>query len=199
MVLSAQFPIAYEANSYASLHAALSELGKTALAKEVEAQVLRCIEHAETVLSVDVRRPVISLKLRGKAAGQLRYRKGRVIQDPELRFNAALLERNRVAFLDEVVPHEVAHFIAYTCYGVRIKPHGAEWRYVMAEVFGVAPRVTHCFDVETKPRKQFSYRCACPQRVHQLSIVRHNRIIRGQNRYRCLDCRTELLKCNGRE
>ena len=52
-------------------------------------------------------RPTVWLDLRGKSAGQAHFGRG------GLRFNAQLYAENRQAFLVEVVPHEMAHWLVW--------------------------------------------------------------------------------------
>ena len=129
--------------------------------------------------------PVISFDLRGQAAGQANYRENKI------RFNRQLLEKYTTEFVDQTVPHEFAHLVAYQKFGRRIRPHGAEWKKVM-EAFGVDPARTHNFDVSpTRRLKRFHYRCHCPGSDYQLSSIRHNRILRGRV-YLCRKCGSAL-------
>jgi len=135
----------------------------------------------------------VRFDLRGRAAGQLVYRRvrGRVSQ-ASFRFNLALYDQDPDRFVKEVVPHEVAHLVAYQLHGSAIKPHGQEWKMVMTEIFGLPPTVTHSFAVAPSNRKAYLYRCACPSTEHRLGIIRHNRIRNGAQRYLCRKCREPL-------
>lgn len=128
----------------------------------------------------------IRFDLRGKAAGMVRFS---VNGAPAIiRYNRAMLEQHHDDFLRETVPHEVAHVIVAARYRRRKAPHGAEWRSVMA-FFGAEPRRCHQFPVDDQSARRlarFSYTCAC--REHQLTTIRHNRIISGQQRYYCRHC-----------
>ena len=130
--------------------------------------------------------PVISFDLKGQAAGQANYRENKI------RFNRQLLEKYAGEFVDQTVPHEFAHLVAYQKFGSRIRPHGAEWKRVM-EAFGVDPARTHSFDVApTRRLKRFHYRCHCPGSDYQLSSIRHNRVQRG-GIYLCRKCGCALF------
>jgi len=130
--------------------------------------------------------PVISFDLKGQAAGQANYRENKI------RFNRQLLEKYTPEFVDQTVPHEFAHLVAYQKFGRRIRPHGMEWKRVM-EAFGVTPTRTHNFDVSpTRRLKRFHYRCHCPGSDYQLSSIRHNRIQRGRI-YLCRKCGSSLF------
>ncbi|WP_434358533.1 SprT family zinc-dependent metalloprotease [Parasalinivibrio latis] len=147
--------------------------------------VTRCIDTARKAFNKEFPIPEILFNQRGKAAGCAR------LQTWQLRFNPVLLRENTQAFLDEVVPHEVAHLITYACYG-RVKPHGREWQGIMYSVFGLEPKTTHSFDVASVKGKTFLYRCQCSE--HELTVRRHNRIQRDQATYLCRKCHSPLRR-----
>ncbi|MEL3927301.1 SprT family zinc-dependent metalloprotease [Aeromonas enteropelogenes] len=148
-----------------------------------------CFSQAEARLGRTFPRPRIHCNMRGRAAGSAR------LQTWELRFNPALYQANQQAFLAEVVPHEVAHLLVYALWGegrgkARVLPHGRQWQSVMREVFGLEPRTTHSFDLAVLAQPTVPYRCQC--QLHQLSIRRHNKVMRGEARYHCRRCHTAL-------
>lgn len=147
--------------------------------------MLSCYAHAEHYYLKSFPRPEVLCNLRGRAAGMAELQRNR------LRFNPVLLEENEAAFLQEVVPHEVAHLLAWQLHGRGIRPHGAEWQQIMRQVFGLAAERTHDFDVRRSARQAWIYACGCVDREHALTIRRHNRILRG-HAYVCLQCRTRL-------
>ena len=77
----------------------------SALQSQVIARVEQCIAHANQRLNKRLPMPAVSFRQRGKIAGSAR------LQGWEVRFNPVLVEENPQAFLDEVVPHEVAHLV----------------------------------------------------------------------------------------
>ncbi len=101
-----------------------------------------------------------------------------------------LLLENEQAFIDEVVPHELAHLLVWKHFG-RVAPHGKEWKWMMESVLGVPARRTHQFELESVRRNTFPYRCKCQQ--HQLTVRRHNRVVRGEAVYRCVRCGEPLI------
>ena len=136
--------------------------------------------------------PEIAFDLRGRAAGQANYQKDKI------RFNRDLLEKYTDEFVSQTVPHEFAHLVAYTKFGRRIRPHGAEWKSVMIAL-DVKPVRTHSFEVMPARRlKRFPYKCNCPGLLHELSTIRHNRIQRGRL-YICKKCGKALWQklCTG--
>lgn len=112
------------------------------------------------------------------------------LQEYEIRLNPVLLAENQQAFIDEVVPHELAHLLVWKHFG-RVAPHGKEWKWMMEAILGVPARRTHQFELSSIRTKTFPYRCRCQQ--HQLTIRRHNRVVRGEATYRCVHCGEALV------
>lgn len=150
---------------------------------QLQAKLKQCIELAEQAFSRTFPAPSLSYNVRGKAAGKA------YLQLNQVRLNPTLLAENPQAFVDEVLPHEVAHLITHQVYG-RVKPHGIEWQTVMSQVFGLAPRTTHSFSTQSVQGKTFAYQCQCSE--HALGVRRHNRVMRNQTRYNCITCKQAL-------
>ncbi|WP_104202743.1 SprT-like domain-containing protein [Billgrantia saliphila] len=133
----------------------------------------------------DLPRPKVWCDLRGKCAGQAHYGRG------GLRFNPVLYRENRHAYLVEVVPHEMAHWLVrHLRDGHRARPHGREWRTVMERLFGLPPRVTHAFDTRRASPMPYRYHCGCQD--HYFTARRHALARKGR-RYRCLSCAQTLV------
>ncbi|MCL1074644.1 SprT family zinc-dependent metalloprotease [Shewanella dokdonensis] len=149
----------------------------------LEQQLLQAVEHcyqvAEQHLQRSFPRPEVNFKLRGKAAGTAH------LQLNKLRFHPVLLSENSNTFIREVVPHEVCHLLCHQLYG-KVKPHGAEWKQLMQQLFQLPGNTTHQFDTTSVTPKGKRYRCACGE--VELTLRRHNKIVRGQARYRCRHC-----------
>lgn len=149
--------------------------------------VMHCLREklrqANTVLQRHYPLPEVHYQQRGTAAGTA------WLEQNEIRLNPVLLLENQQSFIDEVVPHELAHILVWKHFG-RVSPHGKEWKWMMESVLGVAARRTHQFSVQSVRSKTFSYRCLCQQ--HQLTVRRHNRVLRGETQYRCTRCGQQL-------
>ena len=130
----------------------------------------------------------VRFDLRGKSAGMAVFHHRR---RPLIRYNRTLLNENGDAFIQRTVPHEVAHLVARELHGPAIKPHGNEWREIMA-FFGADSSRCHNFAVPEQGRRRmryFPYRCGCQE--HQLSAIRHHRSLAGVS-YLCRRCGSAL-------
>lgn len=128
--------------------------------------------------------PKLVYQQRGTAAGTA------WLEHHEIRLNPVLLLENQQAFIDEVIPHELAHLLVWQHFG-RVPPHGKAWKWMMENVLGVPARRTHQFELDSVRKNTFPYRCRCQQ--HQLTVRRHNRILRGEAVYRCVHCGEPLV------
>ena|SRR5476649_2908584 len=145
--------------------------------------VMQCLhakqQQADAYFSCCFPELALSYRQRGTIAGTA------WLDQWEIRLNPVLLLANEASFIDEVIPHELAHLLVYRQFG-RVAPHGKEWRWMMASVLNTEPRRTHEFDLATVRTNTFHYLCACQS--HQLTVRRHNRILRGEAQYRCRHC-----------
>ncbi|MFP4244004.1 MAG: SprT-like domain-containing protein [Ectothiorhodospira sp.] len=154
--------------------------------------VRRFFQHAAPRYGVDPTPPSVHFDLRGRAAGQWRVMKG----TEALRFNPHLFAMDWERQYPDTVAHEVAHSIVYRRFGLgrdRRRPHGPEWREVMASL-GFEPRVTHDSDLTGVPvrrTRRYPYRCAC--QVYALGARRHRSAQSGERIYYCRRCGQTLV------
>ena len=156
--------------------------------RQVIARTRELLQRAQDHYQRPMPRVIVRCDLRGRSAGMVRFVPG---APPEIRYNRFLLEEYPADFLARTVPHEVAHVVARALFGVRIRPHGDEWKGVM-EWFGAEASRCHDYDVshtQTRRLQRFPYRCAC--RPHWLTSIRHKRILAGQMYY-CRACKKPL-------
>ncbi len=143
----------------------------------------------------------IDFSLRGKTAGQLCARSNGFTTSYTIRLNLAFARKHHQEFVDDVIPHELAHFYILWKYGIqrksrknRIRPHGLEWQSVMLHCFKRPAEIYHSFDVpeqNTQRKMQtYTYKCSC--RTHKLSAIRHNKIQKGKMKYLCQFCKKSL-------
>lgn len=127
----------------------------------------------------------VDFDLRGKCAGMYEVRGS----SKRIRFNPWLFAKYYEESLSDTVIHEVAHYLVDCMYGLRrVKPHGDEWKSIMID-FGAPPKATGDYDLTGIPTRQyakFAYKCPC--RTHQLTGVRHKRIVQRGYQYRCQYC-----------
>lgn len=153
--------------------------------QQIAQQVLECYRQAEAYLDRSFPRPDIKFTLRGKSAGTAH------LQLNLLRFNPTLLAENHQTFIDQVVPHEICHLLAYQLFG-RVKPHGKEWQALMMDIYQLEPATTHSLNIQSVTGRTFDYLCGCGS--IPLSIRRHNKVVRGETQYRCRRCKQELKR-----
>lgn len=160
--------------------------------EQVIAETQRYVDIAARELEYPFAAVPVSFDLSGTTAGMFRGEG----EQCSIRYNPWIFGKYFTENLRATVPHEVAHYVVHQLYGRRrVKPHGSEWRAVMA-LFGADDEVTFKLDLSGIPRRRqrtHPYRCAC--REHEVSTTRHNRIMRGSGRYLCRYCNNELIYC----
>lgn len=155
--------------------------------RHLKIQVQRRLTHhlmlANTFFERAFIAPTVYYNVRGGKAGVAYLLKN------EIRFNPILLQENAPSFIEQVVPHELAHIIVFQQFG-RVQPHGKEWKMVMESVFHLPAEIYHNFDL-TNVQKQVLYQCAC--QTHALSIQRHRAIQQSHRIYLCKHCKAPLV------
>ena len=153
--------------------------------RQVEAATERCIAKASQLYGRHFASITVHFDLKGKCAGMYQV-KGR---SRRIRYNPWLFAKYYQDSLSDTVTHEVAHYLVDCLYGLRrVKPHGSEWKAIMIDL-GAEPKATGSYDLTGIPVRQyaqFTYRCAC--RTHQLTSVRHKKILMRRAQYRCQSC-----------
>jgi SprT protein len=106
----------------------------------------------------------------------------------ELNFNARLMLENWDEYLNQIIPHEVAHLVKNAVFGTKrkgalMRSHGTYWQRIM-RVFGISSDRTHNMDVSNvaQPKRKFLYECQCCKVEFILSSVKHNKAVRGTKR-----------------
>ncbi|MGV6987440.1 SprT family zinc-dependent metalloprotease [Testudinibacter sp. P80/BLE/0925] len=152
---------------------------------QISRRLRSCLDLAERHFQHTFAMPQVNFKLCGVKAG-VAY-----LQQNEIRLNRTLLLENSEEFLRQVVPHELAHLLVYQLFG-RVQPHGKEWQMLMQQVFNLPADTCHQFDIQNVQGNTITYRCDC--QTHQLSLRRHNNILRNNVRYHCRLCKGVLMK-----
>jgi len=152
---------------------------------EVVAATEDCIKKAGQLYDRQFSSLPVLFDLKGSCAGMYQRRDA----SRHIRYNPWLFAKHYAYSLRQTVPHEVAHYVADCLWGIRcIKPHGKEWRSVMTAL-GAEPVATAKYSLEGIPVRQyqrFSYQCEC--QVHQLTAIRHRRVLLRKAVYRCQHC-----------
>jgi len=147
----------------------------TAMRNRVE----ECFQTAEKHYEVKIPRCSINFTLKGTKAGTACFGK------KELRFNRKLAVENRDHFMNDTVPHEVAHIVQRWRYGYQVEPHGREWKKIMVEVFRIPPKRCHNLDVSSVKRKtkEYAYVCGCNGGTKQWMVgaIKHKTMQRNTN------------------
>lgn len=148
-------------------------------------QVLACLRQhlaqANKILQSEYTEPKITYRPKGSVAGSA------FLTRWEIQLNTTMLHENDKTFIEEVIPHELAHLIVFKKFG-KVKPHGKEWQYIMTAILGRTPKTTHNFSVHNN--NNYLYYCLCQE--HYLSKVRHNKIQHNKTEYLCRKCGTIL-------
>lgn len=138
------------------------------------------------IFSTNMPKLNMDFSLKGTTAGQFSPKKNAI------RVNLVLFNENYDDYVENTLPHEVAHAVnrhlARLEFGIRRKPHGYEWKRIM-RAFGKEPSVGHSYDVSNARQKKwdrpFLYRCACQD--HEFTATCHKRVKKG-TRYKCKRC-----------
>lgn len=151
--------------------------------------ILERMEHyrqvaiSKNAMSQDEKLPAPDFSLRGTCAGRA--------NDRILRYNLDIAVNNIEAFLDDTVPHEIAHVLQRRHYPYS-KPHGPEWKKFCILLTGKMLPRCHTFDCEkARNVRRAKYVCGCAGKIYNLSTIRINRIKKG-TKYTCPSCRIQL-------
>lgn len=107
--------------------------------------------------------------------------------------NPVLLNENIEYVINQTVPHEVAHVVAYSVYSNVISSHGVEWISIM-KLFGCEPDRCHKLNVsainQIRNRKKYNAECICGELL-EISSNQATRMKNGKI-YRHIDCGTSI-------
>lgn len=154
-----------------------------------ERETFRVLELAEKVFNRQFDFPDIDYSLRGSVAGYANYWKW------QMRINRPLMRDNVQDFINDTIPHELAHLIAFKIYGPKIKPHGPEWKFVCRKL-GYEPN--RCHTLKTTPariHKKYIYTCDCGGSF-SFGAKRHRQAQENPRRYFCKSCKGFIVFTN---
>lgn len=169
------------------------------LQKKVETMVLDCMSKVQRIYGQEKvgEVPKIIFSKKGRSAGSVSYNS--ISGESFININPILLNENVDYIINQTVPHEVAHIIAFSIFGVGIKPHGYEWKRIMW-LLNKDPNRCHTLSTQTikamrksTERKKHVYTCNSCEKDYIVSSVIHNRIVQGK-RYCCPTCKNSVKK-----
>jgi len=151
-----------------------------------------CIARAGVIFDRDFAFVSVVYDLQGKCAGMYQIRGAQ----RRIRYNPWIFAKYFEESLTNTVIHEVAHYVVDCVWGIRhVKPHGKEWRETMVAM-GAEPKATGSYNLSGIPTRQYrryAYRCEC--KTHELTILRHRKIVERGASYRCQSCHSILKQC----
>ncbi|WP_119712249.1 SprT family zinc-dependent metalloprotease [Arsenophonus endosymbiont of Aleurodicus floccissimus] len=140
---------------------------------------------ASTKLGKTFTEPLINYRQRGTIAGSAH------LEAWEIHLNPISLIENGEIFINQVIPHELAHLLVYHCFG-KIDAHGKEWKWIMPIILDAPPQKIYQFALTSVHKWIFHYHCKCDL-SHQLTLRRHNKIQLGKGEYICKKCGQYLI------
>jgi SprT protein len=146
--------------------------------QDFTAEVRKCLEHAERLYG---KLPQLQIRydLRGKAIGKAGRKNGVWY----LRFNREAIEKHWDDMVKDTIPHEVAHIVCFVHTHLGGSNHNAVWQRVAISLGSTGKRC-HSLEVSNaRAVKRFIYRTPLGVEV-ALASIRHNKVQRGQARYR---------------
>ena len=167
----------------------------------IEASVQHHIDMANEKMGLSLSYPEVRYNVRGtcggKACGSLWY----------VDFNMGLIVDNMSEYLNQVVPHEVAHLVVHAVHGVEYKhtrrglvrvSHGKNFYRVM-RMFGVEETRCHNMDTskvkQTRNTKKFAVKCTGCGADFTVGTVRKNKMLAGaMYQHRCGGGRKALIE-----
>jgi SprT protein len=141
--------------------------------RKAEDKMVECFLIAQNHFNRTFNLPQIVFDLIGRCAGYAYY------SENKIRINPILLNQNSEVVINNTVPHEAAHLIAVTVFGIGARGHGFYWKKIMRNVFNLVPDRCHKLDVSKslgKTIKRHVYFCPTCQKELVLSTTRHNQI-----------------------
>lgn len=158
----------------------------------------QCLEQARRAFPQHKIRDVqVRCDLGGTQAGQYHA------NERLIRYNLQIASRQWQHFVQRTVVHEVAHHVVDEIWGqgqrsifkgLKIQPHGVQWREVMRALGAEDISRCHSYNLDgmqVKRQKRYPYHCDC--REHSISATRHNRILAGLS-YQCTRCHQSLKR-----
>lgn len=166
---------------------------------QVKERVCECLKMAEEFYGIGYVCPEIRFDVKGRCAGQVNITEN----GAPISFNKELFVANKDHFMEDTIPHEVAHYIVFINCAVNNRPyprtrggrcdhHGKLWKSIMSCLFGIDPKRCHNLDTSSVRRKmrRAIYKCGCME--HQVSMRMHNKAVKFNNYLTCTKCHDKV-------
>ena len=165
------------------------------LQKEVLKKVEELTKYSKKTWNLDVQITISYNLDSANSVGQYTRSKKLISLNPKL------LEEYGNLYILDVVVHEFAHAVVAQKYPSgyigrkRIMPHGKQFKAVCSHFGNDGSATTKLFNNSTTMKKvkrqaRIKYKCNC--REHELSKVRHRRVLEGI-KYTCTACGTHIV------
>ena len=121
--------------------------------------------------------PKLTWDLKGTVGGQA------YLNQNMIRINMEALAKYKDHYIKQTIGHEFAHLVAYNALGHR--GHGRSWARVMRK-FNLFPDRCHDYDLTPARvvKRQYLYECDKCGKEFTLTAIRHNKMMKGNQRYR---------------
>lgn len=161
-----------------------------ALQQQCIDKLAECYEKATQIFpnNMFMSLPTIDFEARGQKAGCAYLFKNHISINPVF-----LVEQADNNFIEDTIPHELAHLIAFNMYGH--KGHGKPWKSVMIKL-GYEPERCHSYDTtnaKVRHTKKARFTCGCPGKVGTIGMIRAKRHLRGERLFSCKTCREQIV------
>lgn len=117
----------------------------------IQTRTQQVLDLAERMYGVKIQ-PTVSFHLRGRVAGLAGCRICAGVKTYSLKFNCELIESKHFDdMMQDTVPHEIAHLIAWSRPDLAARGHNAAWKRICVALGGTGARC-HTYDVVVRGR-----------------------------------------------
>jgi SprT protein len=154
-----------------------------------EANVIKNLDKANNHFNLNLSCVGVKFFRKSKTAGYVIPGRDNIVY-----LNIDLFKANFAHFINDTIPHEVAHLFAHH-FNTKLKKkegiHGSTWKTIMSKIYGINAKRCHELDLSgiDLPKSKFKYICLCKK--HLVGDIIHNKIEKG-SRYECQKCKSSL-------
>lgn len=123
----------------------------------------------------------ISTNIRGRVGGRAGYTTEYGRRYYYLNFSREGIEKHWDTMVNDVIPHEVAHIVAFVRGDLRAKGHNAAWVRICRHLGGTGER---CHSMGLTKARKVKYHIYDIDGIEvKLSSIRHNKLMKGKAHY----------------